>query len=69
MLNIFIEREAQISDEEFSAFYSAASAGFGKLTYKQNGYGAIMSGNIDPYQFNNGGFHQGFGNILSGRRF
>lgn len=74
MLNIYIEREAQLTDEEYHNFYKAASAGFGKLTYKQNGYGSIMSGNIDPYQFNNGSFnngaiHPGFGNLLSGRRF
>lgn len=73
MLGIYVEREAQVSDDEaFYSFYKTASAGFGKLTHKQNGHGAVMTGNIDPNQFNNfnnGNIHIGFGNILSGRRF
>ena len=70
MLNIYVEKEAQISDDEsFYNFYKTASAGFGKLTHKQKGYGSVMSGNVEPNEFNNGGYHQGFGNILSGRRF
>ena len=72
MLNIYVEQEAQLSDEMFHTFYKTASTGFGKLTHKQNGYGSIMSGAVDPNQYNNyknGNIHLGFGNILSGRRF
>ena len=73
MLGMYVEREAQISDDEaFFSFYKTASAGFGKLTHKQNGHGAAMAGNVDPNLYNNfknGNIHIGFGNILSGRRF
>lgn len=70
MLDIYVEQEAQLSDEMFHLFYKTASAGFGKITKKQNGYGSIMSGNIDQNTLNttNGSVHYGFGNILSGRK-
>lgn len=69
MLNILVEKEAQLTDEQFDAFYKTAGANFRSLRYKQNGYGALMQGNVDQNLYNNGGFHQGFGNMLSGRRF
>ncbi|WQJ53615.1 MAG: terminase large subunit [Wendovervirus sonii] len=62
MLNIYIEQEAQISQEAFHNFYQAASSTFGKLTYKQNGYGSIMDGNIPN---NNNGYING-GSYSSG---
>lgn len=42
MLDIYVETEVTMSDEEFSNFYSKASAGFGRLTYKQQGYGSLI---------------------------
>lgn len=69
MLNILVEKEAQLTDEQFDAFYKTAGANFRNLRYKQNGYGALMQGNMDQNLYNNNGFHQGFGNMLSGRRF
>ena len=69
MLNILVEKEAQLTDEQFDAFYKTAGANFRSLRHKQNGYGALMQGNVDQNLYNNSGFHQGFGNMLSGRRF
>lgn len=69
MLNILVEKEAQLTDDQFDAFYKTAGANFRSLRYKQNGYGALMQGNADQNLYNNGGFQQGFGNMLSGRRF
>lgn len=66
MLQIYVEKEAQISDELHSAFYASAGQSFGKLTHEQHGYGSVMSGEI-PNQFENGVYHQGFGNMLSKR--
>lgn len=69
MLNILVEKEAQLTDDQFDAFYKTAGANFRSLRHKQNGYGALMQGNADQNLYNNGGFQQGFGNMLSGRRF
>lgn len=69
MLNILVEKEAQLTDDQFDAFYKTAGANFRSLRHKQNGYGALMQGNTDQNLYNNGGFQQGFGNMLSGRRF
>lgn len=66
MLQIYVEKEAQISDELHSAFYASAGQSFGKLTHEQHGYGSVMSGEM-PNQFENGVYHQGFGNMLSKR--
>ena len=68
MLNILVEKEAQLTDEQFDAFYKTAGANFRSLRHKQNGYGALMQGNVDQNLYNSG-FHQGFGNMLSGRRY
>ena len=69
MLNILVEKEAQLTDDQFDAFYKTAGANFRSLRHKQNGYGALMQGNADQNLYNNSGFQQGFGNMLSGRRF
>lgn len=69
MLNILVEKEAQLTDDQFDAFYKTAGANFRSLRHKQNGYGALMQGNAEQNLYNNSGFQQGFGNMLSGRRF
>lgn len=70
MLEIYVEQEAQMSDELFNAFYKAASANFGKVTHKQNGYGNLMRGGdqMTGYGLNNG-YNQGFGNIMITKRY
>ena len=69
MLKILVEKEAQLTDDPFDAFYKTAGANFRSLRHKQNGYCALMQGNADQNLYNNGVFQQGFENMLSGRRF
>lgn len=77
MLEIYVEQEAQMSDEMFKSFYRAASAKFGKVTHRQNGYGALMAGTSNNYgnasaysQYGiSPGYNMGFGNMLSGRKY
>lgn len=45
MLNIYIEKEVQMSDEDFKRFYNVAGQNFSRITHQQNGYGSLMSGN------------------------
>lgn len=49
MLQIYVEQDVQMSDEMFHAFYKAASANFGKLTYEQKGYSSIINGSNNTY--------------------
>ena len=67
-----------MSDEMFKTFYRAASAKFGKVTHRQNGYGSLMSGASNNYgnassaysQYGiSSGYNMGFGNMLSGRKY
>lgn len=71
MLQLYVEKEAQISDELHSTFYAAAGQTFGKLTHEQHGYGSIMSGetNNNNDYFGNSSMHNGFGNMLASRRY
>lgn len=71
MLQIYVEKEAQISDELHSAFYETVGQSFGKLTHEQKGYGSLMSGNINNnnnYMFGNS-IQSGFGNMLPTRHY
>lgn len=45
MLEIYVETEAEITDEQFTNFYRMASSGFGKVNHQSNTYGNLLTGN------------------------
>lgn len=62
MLEIYIDKEVEMDDETYNAFYNAVGKSFGKLTHPQKGYSSLLN------QENSSSYNVGFGNMISSRR-